>query len=105
MATAANAGKKLHQYEFTCRTEERDVVRQLSGCRVEWEPLNETFVLFKLWNEADEISYWYLTDKSASCKILSSQTVKKASRSGNVVKITQDVPAAEGDDSNSDEDR
>jgi hypothetical protein len=102
MAGASLNSKKLHLYEFICRTEERDVVMQLSGIRIEWEPLNETFVLFKLWNENDELSFWHLTDKSASCKILSSQTVKKASRSGNLVKITQE---SDGDERNSGEER
>lgn len=81
--------KKIYTYEFIHRHEEREIVMHLQGTRIDWEPMNETFILFKLWNENDEVFYWCLTDKSASCKVLSSSNYKKATRSGNVVSIEQ----------------
>ena len=81
---------KLYQYEFTAHQEDKVFCVHLYGTKVEWEVMNETFVLFNVFNENNEVVYQYLTDKSASCKVLSSQRLKKATRSGNVVTIEQE---------------
>lgn len=81
--------KKLHHYEFTVHLEDKVLCIHLHGTKVDWEVMNETFVLFCVYGEDDEVIYQHLTDRTASCKVLSSQRLKKATRSGNVVTIEQ----------------